>query len=387
MGSRLGVCLILFVALGPRVHAAPVPDPNQVQSDSTTAFTFAPGQWPLFVPVRLGSRSYDFILDTGSTGTVLDLAFRAQLGEPQGEGKGFTPLGKPVVMQVFSPPPAYIGPFSLADCSAVRCADLNEHFAKPLGRDVHGILGMDFLKKHVLRIDFDEGRIVFLDDRQEDRQDWGQEFPITYTRNVPQMPLSVGGWPEQAFVTDTGCGTGGALATDSFRLAVAQGRLRPVETAMVTATGVVKSREVRTGRVVAGLFEYQGLIFSEARDNLLGLDFLSRHVVTFDFPRDRLYLKKGKSFDKPDEAGMCGVGLERSAGRTVVAMIYKGQPAAKAGIKAGDVILKLDGRDVNTYEIWEIRDLMRSGHGKEIIMTIQRGDKIEDVKVVLERQV
>ncbi len=129
------------------------------------------------------------------------------------------------------------------------------------------------------------------------------------------------------------------------------------------------------------------LIFSEARDNLLGLGFLSRHVVTFDFPHDRLYLKKGESFDKPDEAGMCGVSLDRSDGRTVVSAIYKGQPAAKAGIKAGDTILKLDGRDVSTYEMWEIRDLLRSGHGKEITMRIQRGSRIKDVKVVLERQV
>lgn len=52
----------------------------------------------------------------------------------------------------------------------------------------------------------------------------------------------------------------------------------------------------------------------------------------------------------------------------------------------GDIILKLDGQDVNTYERWEIRDLLRSGHGKEIAMTIQRAGEIKNVVVILERQ-
>lgn len=387
MSVRSRVCLVLSVIWSYCLYAASVTDPNQTQPDSRTEFAFAKDQRPLFVPVRFGPRTCDFILDTGSTFTMLDLAFRDQLGEPKGKQRAFTPLRKPVVMQVFAAPPVHVGPFNLADYNEVLCADLNRRLAKPLGREVHGILGVDFLKKHVVQIEFDEGRIAFLDNGQEDRRDWGQEFPITYRGKVPQMRLSVGGQPEQDFGTDTGCSASGALTKDCFRLAVTQGHLKPVDTSMVTGAGVVRSRQVRTGRVAAGPFEYQGLIFTEAKLNLLGLDFLSRHVVTFDFPRDRLYLKKGKSFGRPDEAGMCGVDLVRSEGRTVVSAVYKGRPAAKAGIQAGDIILKLDGRDVNTYEMWEIRDLLRSAHGKEITMTIQRGGEIRDVQVVLERQV
>jgi hypothetical protein len=316
---------------------------------------------------------------------MFDLAFRPQLGEPKGTIK-MSAHGKPVAVQVFAAPRAFIGPFDLADCNEVICVNLKD-LAPDLEREVHGVLGMDVLRKHVVQIDFDEGRIAFLNNEQENRQDWGQEFPITYNRmRLPQIKLAVGDQPEQGFFLDTGCDASGAMAKDSFRLAVAQGKLKPVDTSMSTFGGVVKLRQVRTSRVTAGPFEYHGLIFMEAGANFLGLGFLSRHAVTFDFPHDRLYLKKGKSFDAPDEAGMCGVSLARSEGHTVVSAVYKGEPAAKAGIRVGDVILTLQGRNVATYERWEIRDLLRSGHGKKVTMTIQHGRRIRDVVVVLERQ-
>jgi hypothetical protein len=262
--------------------------------------------------------------------------------------------------------------------------------ASPAVWDVklHGILGMDVLKNHVIQIDFDAGRIAFLDDVPESQRDGGEAFAITYNRmKMPQMKLAVGDQPPQDFAVDTGCQASGTLEIDGFRRAVALNSLKPVDTLASTVTGVVKSRQIRTGRVTAGPLEYQGLIFSEAGGNFLGLDFLSRHVVTFDFAHGKLYLKKGKSFDKPDEAGMCGVSLERSEGQLVVMGVYEGCPAAKAGIRVGDVILKLQGRDASVYEMWEIRDLLRSGPGKEVAMTLQRGKKTLDVVVVLERQI
>jgi len=385
MGTQSRVCLVLCIIWSSCLCGGSVADPNQTRPDSRAEFAFARGQWPLVVPVRFGPRTYDFILDTGCTGTIFDVAFQPELGQAKRPLKAAT-AGKPIVMQVFAAPHAFIGPFDLAECNEVVCTNFKA-LAPNLGREVHGVLGMDFLKKHVIQIDFDEGRMAFLDDQAHDRRVWGQEFLITYNRmKAPQMKVSVEGQPERDFVLDTGSDTSGAMATDSFRLAVAQGGLKPVDTSMNTVTGVVKSRQVRTGRVTLGQFEYRGLIFTEGNSDRLGLGLLSRHVVTFDFSHDRLYLKKGKNFDKRDEAGMCGVSLTRPEGRTVVSAVYKGEPAAKAGIKVADVLLKLQGRDASTYQMWEIRDLLRSGPGKEITVTIQRGDEIKDVVVVLERQ-
>ena len=231
------VCLVWPIVLSLCFCAASAADPG-------TEFTFAGGQWPLFVPVRFGPRTYDFVLDTGCTGTILDFSLRTQLGEPTGKRK-ISSAGNPMAVDVFAAPDAFVGAFSLADCEEVMCGDLTG-FARIVGRETHGVLGMDVLKRHVIQIDFDEGRIAFLDNEQAERGDWGQEFSITYNgMKMPQMKLAIGGRPEQDFIVDTGCETSGALAKDNFRLAVAEDGIKPADTSMFTATGTVKSRQTR----------------------------------------------------------------------------------------------------------------------------------------------
>jgi len=57
-------------------------------------------------------------------------------------------------------------------------------------------------------------------------------------------------------------------------------------------------------------------------------------------------------------------------------------PAGKAGLKAGDVILKFDGKAVGGGD--ELRDVVRGAEGgKEVTVTVQRDGRTVDVKVQL----
>lgn len=361
-------------------------DPNLTQPDPRTEFSFDPNEGLVFLPVRFGPGAHDFIVDTGCSRTIFDLSFRPQLGAP-GPMAGVTTFGGRAAVQVFVAPRAFVGPFNIADCNEVMGANLSG-FSLAIGRDVRGLLGMDVLKSHVVRIDFDRGRIAFLDDVPERREDWGEAFPLTFNDSgIPQVRIDLGSAGEHGFAIDTGAAASGALAEDVFARVVAETGVQPTPTAALTAASTVESRQCRVERLKLGPFEYKELVFAEAEMTIVGLAFLSRHVVTFDFPHRKLYLRKGRRFDKPDEAGMCGLMLTRSDGRTVVYTVYDGEPAAKAGIEAGDVILKLQGKDANTFTMWQIGQLLRSGHGKEIALTIQRGEEVRDIAVVLERQI
>jgi len=132
---------------------------------------------------------------------------------------------------------------------------------------------------------------------------------------------------------------------------------------------------------------YRDLIFGEGSVNNLGLDFLSRHLVTFDFPNNRIYLKKGKGFEKTEEADMSGLHLLNVLNKVIVYSIDESSPAQKAGIKTGDIILKVGDKDANTYDMWELRRLLRSGDKQKITMTIKSGDGIKDVSFLLKKKI
>ena len=55
-------------------------------------------------------------------------------------------------------------------------------------------------------------------------------------------------------------------------------------------------------------------------------------------------------------------------------------PAAKAGLKAGDIIVKLAGKDIkNIYEYTDTMAALKIG--EETTLSVKRGDKVVDLKI------
>ena len=69
---------------------------------------------------------------------------------------------------------------------------------------------------------------------------------------------------------------------------------------------------------------------------------------------------------------------------TIIAPI-EGSPAEKSGIKAGDKILKVDGKVVSAKNSDEAVSMMKGKKGTEVELTIKRGEQILDVKVTRDK--
>jgi serine protease Do len=66
----------------------------------------------------------------------------------------------------------------------------------------------------------------------------------------------------------------------------------------------------------------------------------------------------------------------------LVTSVDEGGPAGKAGLKAGDVVLKFDGKAVKNAE--DLRDAVREAEdGKEVALTVQRDGRPLDLRVQL----
>ncbi|MBW8042223.1 MAG: PDZ domain-containing protein [Planctomycetes bacterium] len=377
--------LVLFLAGGcadePQ-STSDGPDDQKVLAQ----FKISKDGYPILLPVTFKDKEYLFLLDTGCSHTVFDTSFKHKLGNVKKVKRALT-AGNRIVAELFDAPEAFLGPLNVKDCGEVACFDL-KMLQSVIGRKVSGLIGMNFLKKHVVQIDFDKGTLSFLQPQEQQRSQWGNELPISYNPlGIPQITGNIYDSIKVDFWIDTGANSTGGLSSDIFDQILSEKELKTSEILFATASGVIRQREIRIDSLSVGSFKYQYLIFGEGNWSYLGLSFLSRHGVTLDFPNNRIYLKKGKGFKKDDETDMSGLHLLHISNKTVVYSVDEGSPAQKAGIKAKDIILKLNDKDANQYDISELRRLLMSRDGHKIMMTIKQGDDVKDVSFLLKKKI
>lgn len=66
--------------------------------------------------------------------------------------------------------------------------------------------------------------------------------------------------------------------------------------------------------------------------------------------------------------------------------LYQGQPADKAGLKVGDQIVAVDGKDAKGKSIDELNNILRGFPGTEVELTMRRPGRNDDFKVKLLRE-
>jgi carboxyl-terminal processing protease len=81
----------------------------------------------------------------------------------------------------------------------------------------------------------------------------------------------------------------------------------------------------------------------------------------------------------------CGIGAYLSAdtqsGAITVVKPMKNSPAEKAGVKAGDIIYAVDGKEVSNMEISQVQALVKGEQGSEVKLTLLRKEKKVEVTV------
>ena len=84
--------------------------------------------------------------------------------------------------------------------------------------------------------------------------------------------------------------------------------------------------------------------------------------------------------------GGIGSTIRRKDDFVIISEPYENFPAHKAGLKAGDVILKVDGKEAKGKNSSELSELLKGQPGTEIELLIQRSGASEDLIVKLKRE-
>lgn len=94
------------------------------------------------------------------------------------------------------------------------------------------------------------------------------------------------------------------------------------------------------------------------------------HTVFLDAQHAQFFAQElGGSFEG------IGAEVEMTDGRLTIVSPIKGTPAEKAGLKAGDVILKVGETVIQNMNVFEAINLIRGPKGSTVLLTVQRGSQ------------
>lgn len=297
------ICAILLVALPAlsALSAATNPPPTIVMSPTIPAVGMpkeismnkdAGRGNELFVTIQLADgKKLPFLLDTGASTTAIDKSLEPLLGKRLGSGP-IRIFGIKQDADTYLAPGLFLGDTALMMTgpyiTVIDCSPMSKDATRP----VMGILGMDVLSHYCIQLDFTANKIRFLDDRSADKSAWGKSFPLfDIGDGCYYISQDLAGSEGRGSLIDTGCDYDGWLVPDLYR----QWTNEDVFTTngeTYTHYGMLDG-EIYHPLYLRGLdpkLQLSGDMHLTL--NGIGLEFLSRNLVTLDFPEQSLYLKR-----------------------------------------------------------------------------------------------
>lgn len=266
-----------------------------------------------------------------------------------------------------------------------------------LGIPVHGILGYDFFRHFVIKIDYEAQVITLYDPVHFKPPGHFDHFPLTIEDTKPYINLALTDVEDREeipvkLMLDTGASHGLLLhhADSCSRFVL------PEKTIYGTlGRGLVGDVVGHIGRVQKLAFSkkytFQNVLTSfpeentynysadmKKRDGTIGGELLHRFTVILDYNSQRVYLKKNKHYSRPfifSKTGFTITAEGTGLNTFKVVQVRENSPAEEAGIKVGDVIMRLNGTRAKNLTLMSIQDKLKKKDGKKIRFRMKRGEE------------
>ncbi|MCF8231269.1 MAG: aspartyl protease family protein [Bacteroidales bacterium] len=272
-----------------------------------------------------------------------------------------------------------------------------------LGIRVQGILGLDFFKNLVVRIDYEDRKLVVYDPATFEKPRRYKGVPVIKEKGKPYLKGRLCVEDEKCqkarFLIDTGA-SHAILVEMNEQNQISVPRQHIEGSLGRGLSGDIPGYIGRVDSINVGGFQLEEVITSftrryskiqrKGRVGTIGGELLSRFDVIIHLKENMIYLKPSEKFDEKFEHNMSGLQLMafgEDLNRLKVIYVRDGSPADKAGVKEGDEILKINWIWVNWYSLSHIYSIFRSRQNRTIRLKILRGDGKKRVKFDLKRMI
>lgn len=258
-----------------------------------------------------------------------------------------------------------------------------------------GLIGFEVFKRFVVRVDYEKRLLTFTLPDAFTPSAGAVAVPFTFDEHTPQVEGKIDG-VAGTFTIDTGSRSSLTL---NRPFAEKNGFLAKLAAAPEMTTGWGVGGGFRGKIARAGLLELgdvkvpapvidvalveKGAFADPYLAGNVGGGVLKRFTVTFDYGRQKLWFEPNGSYAVPDTYDRAGVWLNRDDAGYRVADVLAGGPAAEAGLKAGDLIVALDGRSAIEILLNDARQRLKDAPGTRVRMTVRSGEATREVTVVL----
>lgn len=264
----------------------------------------------------------------------------------------------------------------------------------PLGKD--GIVALANFRQWVTELDFETPAVRLHDAAAFRYSGPGAALPLAFVETNPllEVRLQFGATDEVRgrFVVDTGAAGSIAYLTSSFferaRIAKRNCRWAPDSLGLSAAriTGLAAG-PLAIEQPVIRRFPAPGFGGTAEPDGLLGVEFLRRFRLFFDYGRERLILEPNAAYRDPSRFDASGLRVYKEApdrhGLKIFAVLPE-TPAAEAGVREGDVLLAVDGTSAELVPPSRIAEMLMD-EGSERTLLLERGAQVLSLKLKLRR--
>jgi PDZ domain/Aspartyl protease len=396
------------------------------------------------MPVTINGVKLNFLLDTGVENTILfsleetdSVQFKSiEKIKIRGLGKGEAVdayLSRSNVVQV--------NEYEDKEHDVYLILDQEINFSAQLGVPVHGILGYQFFKNHFVEINAGSKKVYVYKNKEQfslQKLKRYSEIPISIELEKPYLQTTVkinNKNSDLKLLIDTG-------ASDALWL-FENPSLKCPTTYFDDFLGRGFSGDVfgKRSRIeefqIGDIFisdptasfpnpeSIQGATLVQGRNGTIGAGIMKRFNVLFDYPNNRIYLKKNKLFDEPFNYNMSGMEVQHNGKEYVkeeialktnlvdkessnakvisfesshtvkyqftlkpvfeVSNVRANSPAALVGIKKGDILRKINGSPIYKYKLSTIIEILQSEEGRWISVEYERNKKMFQAKFQLKK--